>query len=201
MSIQQLLVLVPALMLAIVRPGLATDDEHKVEIESEVDKSGHNYIWNVTNRSNSPIVRIEFPHYAADLFHKPPGWKQLSSEEMNLVRKGWDGAPGVLVAMREADRPGLRKHRSASFGARIAQRGALRAEGQVKVVFEDGTETLVQEVMLPSMPAQERPEHKHMALIGTVAIFVLWVVFREIRRRRRAQREPAGEQPPATDAN
>ncbi|MCC6361614.1 MAG: hypothetical protein IT450_23000, partial [Phycisphaerales bacterium] len=40
----------------------AAAEEPRVEITGGVDPSGQNYSWTVTNRSDTPIVSVTFPH-------------------------------------------------------------------------------------------------------------------------------------------
>ena len=72
--------LAPSLVLSLCAADLvaspAAAQENLVVIEGEPDESGHNYQWTVTNQHDSPIVEIEFPHFRADLFTAPEGWRQ-----------------------------------------------------------------------------------------------------------------------------
>lgn len=165
--------------------GQTTD---QVVITGGADASQHNYEWEVTNRSNARIVRIEFPQYAADLFITPDTWKQGSQKEMNLVNVGWNSkVSGVCWAEPIAPYSGLAPGASAKFGMRIARMGANRETGSVRVKFEDGSEATVANVELPTMPERGSA---WLALVGTGVIFVLFIVYNERRRRR----QPAVEE-------
>jgi len=61
----------------------------KVTITGRADKSGKQYVWTVTNEYCSAVVRVEFPHYMADLFTSPTGWTgELIRMRMISRRKG-----------------------------------------------------------------------------------------------------------------
>lgn len=170
--------------------GMAQAADAKVVIVGGCDETGHEYTWQVTNRSSSRIVRIEFPHYAADLFSTPENWRQGTLKEMNLVNPGWKSKEGgVCWAEAKPPYPGLAPGQPATFGMRVAGMGALRGTASVRVVFADGTSTLVPGVELPQQPVRGSP---YLALIGTGLIFGLFIVIREVRRRRH---------PPATSAD
>jgi hypothetical protein len=66
---------------------------------------------------------------------------------------------------------------------RIAAGGALPGKGSVKVRFDDGTEAAIADVELPTKPESGSA---YLALIGSGLIFVLFIVYNERRRRRRA---------------
>lgn len=160
----------------------ALGESPRVVITGGADETQHQYSWEVTNRSNQRIVRIEFPQYGADLFHTPDTWKQGTQKEMNLVNVGWDYEnPGVCWAEPADGYPGLAPGATATFGMRIAGMGALRSTGTVRVTFEDGSVAEIPGVELPAMPVSTSP---WAALVGTGAIFVALIAYRELRRRK-----------------
>lgn len=172
------------LALLLCTPGLVLAKKPLVEITGGADVAGNNYSWEVTNLYSSPIVHIEFPHYAADLFRTPDGWKQ---ETVNLINVGVPDEPGVCTAFVKQPNLGIRQGGRAKFGMRINIRKAMRKNGTVTVRFADGTETLVEGVELPN---QGQVQNKHMALIGTAVIFGGWVAFRTLRQRGKAKKPP-----------
>jgi hypothetical protein len=151
-----------------------------VLIESEVDVSAHNYTWTITNHTNDAIVYVEFPHYHADMFFAPGGWKQ---ECTYLVGIGVPDRPGVCKASVEAARDGIAPGASAEFSMRIASAGAQQGEGVVRVRLEDGTEIKVTGVAVPIPPSTLG---KYVPLIGLAAIFVLGIVLHARRQRKNA---------------
>ncbi len=174
----------------------AAAEEPPVVITGGADDVGHNYAWKVTNRYRSPIVRIEFPHYAADLFHTPAGWSQGTQAEMNLVNVGWKDEPGVCVATPAPPSPGLAPGVTAEFGMRIASRGAMKGTGTIRVTFADGTSVQVAGVQLPEMPTRPSP---YLGLVAMGAILLIFIVVRETRRRK--QPAPAGVGPLEDDSD
>ena len=163
---------------SVVAPA-ARAEEPKVIITGGADETQHEYTWRVANRSSARMVRIEFPHYAADLFIPPDGWRQGSRQEMNLVRVGWDFRPGLCWAEAEPGFEGLGPGLAAVFQMRVG--GALRSAGTVTVKFDDGTQVQVAGVELPTQPPQTSP---WVALVGIGLIFALFIVYHERRRRK-----------------
>jgi len=143
------------------------------------DDSLHNYQWKITNHHSSRIVYLEFPHYRADLFHTPTDWNQKIDNVANI---GWKDRMGSCMAQPKPPYQGLPPGATAEFGMRIAKQGALPGKGRVTIRFEDGTEASIADVSLPTQPEQGS---SYLALIGTGAIFVLFIVLNEWRRRKR----------------
>lgn len=164
-------------------------DTLKVKITGGADEVGHNYQWRVTNQSNSPIVRIEFPHYGADLFHAPPDWTQGTQKEMNLVNVGWEDEPGVCFATMPG--PGLLPGATAEFGMRISSRGALKGEGTVRIQFADGTWAKIPGVELPVMPTRTSP---YLGVVAMGAMLLVFIIVRESRRRKQPASTSAGSE-------
>lgn len=170
---------VGALAISLVARPVSADTA-RVTIKGGPDASGHNYTWQVTNNDRSArIVYIQFPEYRADLFGTPDSWSQ---EIENVAHIGWKDRPGTCTAQPAPPYKGLPPGGTAEFTMRIARGGALVGKNDVTVRFDDGTEVLVADVTLPVKP--ERPS-AYMALIGTGAIFVLFIVWNERRRRKR----------------
>ncbi len=173
-----LMVGVAALGFAASSTALAAE---KVLITGGEDTNTHEYWWMVRNNHTARIVRIEFPHWAADLFYTPATWQQGKQQEMNLVNVNWSKEPGVCWATPLPPYTGLATGQTAKFGVRISNIGALAASGTVKVSFGDGTTALIPGVQLPTKPPTTSPL---AALVGTGAIFVLFIVIRERKRRK-----------------
>ncbi len=167
----------------------------RVVIEGGSDETGHAYNWTVTNRSTSPIVYIEFPHYRASLFMTPQGWRQ---DCVNLVKTGAKDAPGVCRAMVQPPATGIAPGETAAFGMQITDAKAIPGRGVVRVRFADGTETAVADVPLATAPAAAL---KYMSLIGMGLIFVIGAVI--LTRRGRSAPAGAGDADDelATDAD
>lgn len=150
------------------------------------DGSGHNYLWVITNHHTSPIVRVEIPHYRADTFFPPAGWKQ---ECTHLMIAGQPRGSGVCRAWVESAADGIAPSRSAEFGLRVAREGAQRRPGNVRVRFADGTEYVVAGV---EVPARESVQERFVALIGT-ALIVAALVWVQMRSRRRTAAATGGQ--------
>lgn len=173
------------LMLALASaPAVSLGQADPVAITSEVDESGHNYAWQVTNKSAKRVVSVEFPQYGADTFEQPAGWTQNCT---NLVNVGWKKVAGKCTASTTA---GLGPGGIAEFKMRIYSRSAARGTGTVLVTFDDGSQAQIPGVDLPLQPESGTP---YLAPIGTGLIFVVFVVWREMRRRKRAPAEPDAE--------
>lgn len=171
--------------------GLATQTARaqasQVVITGGADETEHAYTWQVRNRSTSRIVRIEFPQYAADTFNTPDEWSQGSQKEMNLVNVGWNyNKSGLCWAVPKADYAGLAPGATATFGMRINAMGALKSTGTVRVKFADGTEAQVAGVELPTQPVKTSP---WAALLGPGLIFIIFIIYRERRRKKNEEKE------------
>jgi hypothetical protein len=164
------LVLVPLAMVA---------NAESVTITGGPDPSLHNYSWTVTNHHTARITYIEFPQYRVDLFHTPANWKQQIE---NVYHYDWKDRPGTCVAEPAPPYEGLPTGASVEFGMRVGRAGALPGKGTVRVKFNDGTEAMISDVELPTKP---EGGSAYLALIGTGAIFVLFILYNERRRRRR----------------
>lgn len=151
----------------------------KVIIDGGADETGHDYRWTVTNQHRSAIVSIEFTHYRADLFFVPDGWSTAGTT--NLVNVGVTSSNGVCVASAPSQRKGIAFRGSASFGVRIAPRGADAGAGIWRIRFADGTMAEVEGVELPVPRATG---DQFVSLIGLAIVFGIIVVVESIRRRR-----------------
>ena len=176
---------VGALCLAIASTSTVTAAE-KVTIEGGNEAGEPFYIWRVTNNHTSPIVRIEFPQYGADLFEVPPTWTTGTVKEMNLVNIGWKHKKsGLCFAVPKPPNPGLLRGSSARFSMRVAPTvAALPSKKIVHVVFADETTYDVANVELPTMVDKGSPLG---TLLGIAGLFVACVVILEIRKRRAAR--------------
>lgn len=128
----------------------AANAAEKVVIVGGRDGSGQNFSWTVRNQASSPIVWIEFPHYHADLFTPPAGWKQ---ECTNLNVIGSDDKPGVCRGISESASEGIPPGSSAQFSMRLSRSSANKGSGTVQVKFADGTTASVSGVAVPIAPS------------------------------------------------
>jgi hypothetical protein len=147
-------------------------------IDGRVEPSGE-YVWKVTNNHTSPIVRIEIPHYRADMFMGPDGWS--TGESTFLVNIGTPDKPGTLIAQAGGPNSGISRGRSAEFTARLAKGGALRSTGAAMVHFADQRSYRVDGVPI-SCP--EPSGSQYAVSIGFGAIIVLLILHARRRRRR-----------------
>jgi hypothetical protein len=150
----------------------------QVTIEGGPDATGHTYAWTVTNNHASAIVHIEFPHYRANLFFAPEGWK---TECTNLVAVGVKDLTGVCSATAKSAGNGVVAGRSAMFSMQIAGGGAKRGLGAVVVRFADGAAQTIAGVPIPTA---EPSGDRNIPLIGLGAVFMILIVARAARRRR-----------------
>jgi hypothetical protein len=167
-------------LLACTSVALAADA--KVSIDVKVDPSGQNLTYIVENHADSPIVHVEFPHYAADLFTAPTGWTTNST---NLVNVGVPDEPGVCTATAQ-EGFGILRNRSAEFQMRLSLRNARMGKGQARVRLADGSEVTVDDVRLPMRPPEE--PLRQWPVLAVAALFIGWIL---LRRRKGGQRPPA----------
>ncbi len=173
--------------------ALAADP--KVTITGGAEDVGHHYSWVVTNQHWSPIVRVEFPHYRAYLFHIPEGW---SAETTNLVHVGTKDEPGVCVAVAPSTVEGIARRQSAEFGMQVGDLRAKPRPGIVVVHFADGSEVRVDGV---AMPTRVGVGDDHVPLIGLGLIFVVWLLLAAVRRRSRKTPRAGDHNPVSTPAS
>jgi hypothetical protein len=179
-----------ALSLALFLP-VANAQGPKVKITGGADVSGQNYLWTVTNRHDSPIVYIQFPHYHADTFIAPPGWTMQCT---NMASR----EPGTCTAIADSRQTGIAEGRSAEFGMRLGNVSGQHARpGNVAVRFADGAEVTVANVEVPT--PSSTPE-RLVALIGFALVFGI-LVLAQARRRRKARTavRPTGSAPTADE--
>lgn len=169
------------LIAAAVAPSAPVLAGEHVTITGGADVTGQNYTWTVTHDHSSPIVSIEFPHYMADWFGTPEGWTQELTGF--LAAKGESG-----VCRAESDE-GLPAGVRGVFRLRVGPRGTPRGEGDVVVLFADGTRELVR----AEVPVRESFLAQHTALVGLGVIFGLLLLIHWLRRRRKELATPAEE--------
>lgn len=166
--------------------ALATASE-KVVIVGGHDGSGQNYSWTVRNQGTSPIVWIEFPHYHADTFSVPVGWKQ---ECTNLNVIGSEDKPGVCRGMSESAMSGIAPGSSAQFAMRLSRSSANKGRGTVQVKYADGSSVSVGDVALPIPPSVWDHLLPPLAL---GAIFVTAIVLHRRSRKKGTASSAAAE--------
>ncbi len=156
----------------------AAADEVRAVITAVVDETGQNYGWTVTNRYYSPIVSIEFAHYKGHLLFAPEGW---SVDCTNLFRIGWQDETGVCRATCDSPAAGIVGQRSEVFKMHVGDRGVAPGPGNFLVRFVSGESYTVTGVPLP---ARYEVEGKYASLLGLGSIFLLWLIYRWLSRRR-----------------
>ena len=180
---------------ALLAADSARADAPGVTITGGVDMENHQfYSWKVTNNSDQPLVSIQFEQYRGDTLDCPEGWTQ--DWKNRAMVGGGDDAPGWVRAYVENPANGLRTRHSIEFRLRVARGDVLARPGQATVRFADGTETVVENVEVPS--TQSMIERNAM-VIGLAAIFIVVLVW-HARRRTRLQEQTAGTAPPPAEA-
>lgn len=162
----------------------AEAQQKRVEITGGRDASGQNYVWVVKNLGDSRIVRVEFPHFKADTWTVPEGWKQ---EATNLHgHTGTTGTSGVCAAWTDESFKQLRRDESARFAMRIGRGLAQAGAGTAIVKLLDGSEVRVM-VEVPSPPTLLE---RYLWVIGFGVILVLFIIM-GVRRQRKARAQSA----------
>jgi hypothetical protein len=154
-----------------------------VEISGGRNDDGSFYTWVVHNHSDSPICYVEFPHYHADLWIVPEGWKK---EATNLAGvPGPKAAESVARTWKEDPELGIPPGGSARFRLRTGRREIYRGRGTVTVRLANGTELKIKDVEVPSAPSRL---DLAAAPIALGVLFVAFVIFHTARRKRAARR-------------
>lgn len=154
----------------------SASDSAKVGIDGGVDPTGHHYVWTVQNSDTSPIVRVEFPHFHADLFFTPEGW---SGECTALVNVGYKGKPGSCVASSTGGTNGIMPGSAAEFRMRISPLPTRHGTGRVLIRFADGRDASVTGVALP---VPDPLSDKYLSLIVLGILFAVFITVKSIRR-------------------
>lgn len=147
-------------------------------IEGGPDALGNAYQWTITNSHVSPIVRVEIPHYHANLFFAPQGWTFACT---NLVGVGATDEPGVCVATAAAPSVGIAPGRSAVFGLQLASGSVKRGFGEAVIGFADSATHKFSGVMVP---VPETLGDRYIPLIGLGAILAIFVAYQVARGRK-----------------
>lgn len=155
----------------VVATCLSANSSDKVEVVGEVDKSGHNYRWTVTNLSDSPIVAVEFDHYRGDTCVPPGDWEQEFTNKHSI-----DSKPGLCRGSTTAAN-GIRKGQSKVFELRINVRGAIVGEDEVRISFADGSSASVMSVM----PKKPSFLERYATLIGLGGLVLVVVLFKVVK--------------------
>ncbi|MBU0641563.1 MAG: hypothetical protein KKB50_22115 [Planctomycetes bacterium] len=157
-----------------------------VTISGGVDATGHQYVWTVTNKHDSPLVFIHFPQSHADTFIAPAGW--TASRNPPQARKG----PPVGLAEAPSPKLGIQPGQSVQFTMRINAAGARRGFASVPVRFADGTEALVGGVAVPESPSK----YEHFMVPVVFAVILVITVAIQLRRRRKSEAAAEPQTPP-----
>lgn len=159
------------------------DQAAKAVIEGGADEGGHHYAWTLSNRETSPIIRVTFPHYRADLFTTPPGWKQ---ECTYLVNFGVADRPGRCTAGAPSAEQGIPSGGQARFEMRIAPPLPTRGLGRVEVELADGRIlSIPAELPLPAGNAE-----KFLPVAAGGVVILILVALRMRRGRGRPHGNP-----------
>jgi hypothetical protein len=126
------------------------------------------------------VVFVRIPHYRANLFRVPSGWK---GDCTNLVQVGAKDRPGECIASILSGEVGIKPGSSAEFRVQIAAGGARRMQGDLLLRFADGSVLTVGGV---EIPGRESYGDRYVPLIGLAAIFGVWITARSFRKRRRS---------------
>ena len=162
--------------------GSAASGSERATLSGGADASGQNYTWTITNHSDSTIVRVEFPHFMADLATSPMGWK---TELTNPLGAG--GLPGLYVAEVGDGIAGIARRGSAEFRLKVGPSGTPRGQGTVLIHFANGTQI----ALAAEVPVKPTLGDQHISLIGLSAIFVVFLIIRIVKGRRLKQRASA----------
>jgi hypothetical protein len=155
--------------------------DDRVAITGGSDGSGQNYQWTIVNQHSSPIISVEFPHYQADTFFTPPGWKQ---ECTHLAIANSENLPGVCRGWADGSTQEIGPGQRGTFGMRLARISAQKGSGTVTVKFADGSTAQVPGVVLPVLPSVWERFLVPIAMGGLfLAAFLI-----HARRKRRADR-------------
>jgi len=162
----------------------AQSDSPKADITGGPDTTGQSYTWVVANQYDSPIVRVEIPHFRGGLFNGPEGW---SADCTNLVGVGVDNEPGLCTGRADSPRYRVAKPNTATFHLQLSARGAKQGVGDVVVHFADGSNVTVGRVMLP---VRESLVEKFSSVLGLAIVGALVITIGG-RRRRKAHKAAA----------
>ncbi len=158
--------------------SMAGGAEPAAVVRGGADVTGQVYTWVITNRRDSPLIYVSFPHYRGGAFVAPDGWD--TSESTYLVGVGVEDRPGVCVARAPSASDGIRVGRSAEFRLQLAAGGARHVQGEMTLHFADGSEAVIPEVELPY---REAVGDQFVTLLGLGAIFGGWLLLRYVRSR------------------
>ncbi len=143
--------LIAALSLFALVGDSAAAEEPKATVDGRYDSTEQMYTYRVTNRSDSPIVLFQIPHYGGDLFLVPNGWR---GEGTNLVGQHQADAPGECVARPEEKMPGLAPGETMQFQLRVPNPSTPTDKASSTVGFADGTTIEVPGVAVPVAPSK-----------------------------------------------
>ena len=155
-----------------------------VTISGGPDDTGHHYTWTVRNDHDCPIVFVEFPHYAADLFTPPTGWDR----EIVHPATGGPSREGRCRATAPAPSDGIVPGTTATFSLRLGPYagtwGVRLGQGDALIRFADGTEV----VLSVPAPRMESALSRHLPLlvVGVVLLVLASRGARRLRERRSA---------------
>lgn len=150
-----------------------------VIVEGGPEGLGNSYQWTITNSYDSPIVKVEIPHYRANLFYAPKGWTTSCT---NLVEVGGKDAPGVCTSSAQSPVDGIASGRSASFQIQLATGQVKRGFATARFTHADGA---THEVSGVFVPIPESMGDRYIPLFGLGAILTVFAAIQAARRRKR----------------
>ncbi len=173
-------IMILVLLGSLVGPSPAFAQQPRVTITGGADEAGTMYHWTVTNHHTSPVIYVEFPHYRATIFFAPNGWS--TDQSTHLVTAGHTVQPGLCVAHVQSGVVGIGSQRNADFRMQISPGEVQRVSGKVTLQFADGSKIVVRGVELPQRQALG---DRYISLIGLGCIFILIIVIRTLKEKRR----------------
>ncbi|HVP11919.1 MAG TPA: hypothetical protein VMV94_12125 [Phycisphaerae bacterium] len=165
-------------LLALSAPAAAK--EPSVTITGGLQPDGSYYRWEIENHSSSPVVSFEFPHYAADLFQAPKGWKSKSKFKDT---PGTENDPWTCKAWVDSPQDGIPPGGKVSVTMRVVLLESRKGRGVVKVGLADGKMLEIAGVELPCGPSF----FERFGLLITLLILIGLVALIAARRQHRGR--------------
>ena len=179
-SVDRRIFCVPALLGWLLLWAPVAAEEPGVTITGGLRPDGSFYEWEIVNNSSLPVVSLEFPHYAADLFTPPKGWRS-KSKFRELA--GNEKDPWTCRAWVESPKDGIPPRGKVSVTMRVLMLESRPGRGVVKVGLADGKTLEIANVEIPSPPGY----FERFGVLITLAILIGIVALIAARRQRRAK--------------
>jgi len=135
---------------------------HSYQAEFRTDRArvrvairSNDYLYEVTNLHDSPIVRFEVPQHVAYFFEAPAGWEKKTTA-------------GVFTSSAGKPALGIRRGETKSFSFRVSSQGAAVGRGPARLEFRSGETAEVPGVLAPvPEPAS------HIAMVAALGLGIL----------------------------